>query len=1286
LLYLHHVTVETPIKSGYRVKLKIDHSDIQLTRNEQTSMWKSQRSFEVNESTNVHVVLKAGHTIATISFGKEESMVDIDAREVVQRFLLTMEPEILVSKKTTFRQHDAMITISFRPPPTSESVRSTLQNLQVVMSEFRHIMGDSTQNNLDTLIKYGVAFSELDPRSKAAFSVLTVTFELLKQQKGRDQKVSDLTRQLKRILPFAKEALKEAVEDNTDILRKAIGRLYTLTMDVAEFSCDYIKRNRFKRLANSMISNEDQSTIDELTGGFNQIVEDFDRAINVEMLKTIRGMEEKILLDRLKPVETGYRLDRGCMEGTRTSLLDDIVDWAIRSDDSRGASETANPHHVYWLYGIPGIGKTAMANSICARLHKEGRLGGTFFCRRDDPDLSDPRSVLPTLIFNLAETWGAYRKLVADKLRKDPKLTRNSSDNELFLQLLESLRSHPSHSLVLVIDALDECGDNITRNSIISTLVDACSRVSWLRIIVTSRQDSDIESSFERFDGRYVAKDLASDDSALGDIRLFTQTRLSSIVNQCGLPNDWPGGERLNGIVERSGGLFIFVETLSQLLGGVLDPDECLAEALSVGSGSALERLYNLYTIAIRSRIERNQEAFRLVIGTIIAVGQYKPLCDEAVADLAGLRTNIVTTLVNKLGSLLYRDTKMNGGIRVRHLSVIDFLTGSSTSEDFRVNIKQAHRDVGVGCIKAMAQGLRFNICGIESSFMSNRDTLDLQSRVDRNISVTLQYSCVHWSDHLSHIPETQDEELMKGMVEFTKAPRLLYWMEALSVMGEVPIGDSVLRRVPAWLKCSELSVEQDLDDALEFILAFREPMMTSAPHTYISGLAFVPTETEIWKCVKRLFRNLLEVAEGRKKSWPGRPHMLTGHRGGITSVAGSPDGRRIISGSEDKTIRIWDTETGADIGELLGGHTRAVNSVAYSPDGRRIISGSSHKAIRIWDAETGAAVGVPLGGHTRAVNSLVYSPDGRCIISGSSDKAIRIWDAETGAAVGKPLEGHTAWVRSVAYSPDGRRIISGSDDNTIRIWDAETGAAVGEPLEGHTGAVCSVAYSPDGRRIISGSSDNTIRIWDAETGATVGEPLEGHTGAVCSVAYSPDGRRIISGSSDNTIRIWDAETGAAVGEPLEGDTDEISSVAYSPDGRRIISGSSDNTIRIWEAETVSTVHDALKGHINPISSNPDSAEDSSLPALSYQTTRICDSVGVIDPAIAPDGLHLDSTGWVRLSDGGLLFWVPGNCRNGLTCPALLIIPTSGPNRRVRLSLKGFSYGPSWTNIKIADP
>jgi hypothetical protein len=284
----------------------------------------------------------------------------------------------------------------------------------------------------------------------------------------------------------------------------------------------------------------------------------------------------------------------------------------------------------------------------------------------------------------------------------------------------------------------------------------------------------------------------------------------------------------------------------------------------------------------------------------------------------------------------------------------------------------------------------------------------------------------------------------------------------------------------------------------------------------------------------------------------------LRGHTSWVTSVAFSPDGRLLASGSDDQTLKLWDVETRQEV-RTLRGHTDPVWSVAFSPDGRLLASGSGDNTVKLWDVETGQEVRT-LSGHTDPVWSVAFSPDGRLLASGSGDNTVKLWDVETGQEV-RTLRGHTFLVVSVAFSLDGRLLASGSLDNTVKLWDVETGQEV-HTLRGHTDSVWSVAFSPDGRLLASGSDDQTVKLWDVETGQEV-RTLRGHTSWVTSVAFSPDGRLLASGSDDQTVKLWDVATGQEV-RTLSGHTAPVRSLAFSPDGRLLASGSWDGTVRIW--------------------------------------------------------------------------------------------------------------------------
>ncbi|UUU21950.1 caspase family protein [Streptomyces sp. DSM 40750] len=328
----------------------------------------------------------------------------------------------------------------------------------------------------------------------------------------------------------------------------------------------------------------------------------------------------------------------------------------------------------------------------------------------------------------------------------------------------------------------------------------------------------------------------------------------------------------------------------------------------------------------------------------------------------------------------------------------------------------------------------------------------------------------------------------------------------------------------------------------------------------------------------------------------PALRNTLTGHTEAVTAVVcTSLDGwPSAVTGSRDKTVRVWDLTTGQPVGQPMTGHTEWVEAVACtSLDGRPIaVTGSVDRTVRVWNLITGQPIGPPITGHTGAITAVACtSLDGRPIaVTGSVDRTVRVWNLTTGQPVGRPMTGHTERVCAVACTVlDGRPIaITGSWDRTARMWDLTTGRQIGSltvPLT--IRAVLAVACTKlDGRPVAVTYSDaRTSRVWDLKTGQPVGRPMTGHTGSVEAAACTVlDGRPVaatVSGAMDYSAQVCDLTTGQPVGQPLTGHTSTVTGVACTVlDGRPIaVTGSLDRTVRVWDLTTGQPVGRPMTGH-----------------------------------------------------------------------------------------------------------
>ncbi|TDL19688.1 hypothetical protein BD410DRAFT_773626 [Rickenella mellea] len=844
-----------------------------------------------------------------------------------------------------------------------------------------------------------------------------------------------------------------------------------------------------------------------------------------------------------------YKDRSPCMEGTRVAVLDEIYSWIgikghqhegsmfrprPRHDEDSAAQATSVDQHIFWINGPAGTGKTTIAYTVADTCRRHRVLGASFFCSRDDTDCSNPKHIFPTIAYQLGKICAEFQKVVTEAVKSNLDIGKSSVPYQLEELIIKPLcfAKEKFPQCVVVLDALDEFKDSDITSTILSALSHHIAELSLLKILITSRPEQGVITAFQLGDLPSATQRLNLHEIRLDIVQYDIQHYLTSNLASLSADYEWPSlSNNIYNLAHKSSGLFIFAVTAVRFIKdrnysdpkGQLESLLCATSTVSVKSSPHyhLDQLYTqILTCAFPDISLSLVTRLKKVLGSIVLLQD--PLSPHSLARLLNLQPNTVRQTLLHLHSMIIVPDNDSQVIQLIHPSFFDFITNSTRCSDliFFVDTLTQHTMMTFTCLETM-KCLKRDMCGIANSNVLNKEISDLPMLIATHIPSHLRYACRHWAFHLSH--SIMSNSLLNIVKEFS-IKFLLYWIEVCCLLDN-------LQSCTCFTRYCKAGTIELLDDCEHFINEFLEVLRISALLVYHSALLFTPQQTLLYKTYRNeiLFsRNTVSIS-----------HFQThkDYSNGIQSVAFSPDGRYIVSGSYNGTIQLWDAVSGAYL-KTLNGHLHSIQSVAFSPDGIHLISGSDNGTVQLWDIVKGVYLNTfnSLG----YIESVVFSPDGKYIMSASNNGIIQLWDVVSYVHL-NTFNSHSN--RVMTFSPDDVHIIPESEfyDGAVQLWHTING--VDFKIHEIHSKLKTVAFSPDSINLASGFDNGTIQLWDIISSAHLCT-LNGCS-YIKSVAFSLDCMYIVSGSVGNIIQVWNIISGKCIHQ-FEGNSWSASFVASS--------------------------------------------------------------------------------------------------------------------------------------------
>lgn len=507
------------------------------------------------------------------------------------------------------------------------------------------------------------------------------------------------------------------------------------------------------------------------------------------------------VLSRLKPVaQSTHHSNPKCLPDTGTMIIRDINEWI---------EQKAGTEQILWIHGPSGIGKSRIAASVCCSLEARNILCTSFFCKWDDPELREPETVIRSLAYSLYSHHMDYRKLATSAICDGPKGS-DLSFGLLHEQLVTIPLTIPANQgptlefTCIVIDALDQCGDSQTCRGLLLYLFNLSQNAPWLKFIVTACPNRDIQDFFDSISGSSLTRmDMCQYDVS-NDIAVFVRKRMSFGLGDALQLND----SHIYSIAGSARGLFTWADIVCKIISDVPNPPQRLEAILRNSTAAEPSRQLDLlYAMVLKENgPDMNEEhALKRWLGAIVATAALPipPPINSPELLLGEVFHSDGLATAQKVLSILYEDNYSDGHgvVQASHRSFINYITTQSRSKDFYVDTTKQNTIFSTCCLSTMLNELKFNICGLENSYMRNSDVPDLEARVSSAIGPRLRYSCLWWIDHIIRMdPMYADVALLRQLL-FGRT--MFYWIEALSLMNKLYVAVSQLPMLVAWTKVS---------------------------------------------------------------------------------------------------------------------------------------------------------------------------------------------------------------------------------------------------------------------------------------------------------------------------------------------------------------------------------------------------------------------------------------------------------------------------------------------------